>query len=144
MFFNKFILYFIYTFTETIKKTDGQEFICFIISPQWYIYLVVWKTLIHSYQRKPKNLHPSSQHPVTYNRGNSTNDLCVGSPELTQAMLSTTLFSFRQPANLNRDHGTVILDFDSRQLFSHHHHLTLYKHTQGVNSHAQPTVNKFC
>jgi len=88
--------------------------------------------------------HLNSTRPATYNCRNSTIDLCLGSPKMKHALLSTTLLPFEQLATLTGDHQTVILDFDSHLLLGWHHHLTPYKQTWGINSHSQPMVHKFC
>jgi len=87
---------------------------------------------------------PYATRPSTYNRGPSTIDVVLGNPELLPHITATVLMPFGMPENLSGDHRTVIIDFDSRSLLGNHQHLTPFTQTRGVNSHAQPTVHKFC
>jgi len=82
--------------------------------------------------------------PPTYNRGPSTIDIILGNPELLPHITAMVLMPFGIPENLSGDHRTVIIDFDSRSLLGNCQQLPPFTQYRGVNSHAQPTVHKFC
>jgi len=87
---------------------------------------------------------PYATRPPTYNHGHSTIDIILGNPDLLPHITATVLMPFGLPENLSGDHCTVIINFDSHSLLGNCQQLTPFTQYQGVNSHAQPTVHKFC
>jgi len=84
--------------------------------------------------------HPHHPRPATYNRGNNTIDVCMGSPEFVASMTAAAILPFGIPVQLTGDHRALILDFDSRILFGHKPPPSRYIYNRGVNSNAAPTV----
>jgi len=87
---------------------------------------------------------PHQPRPPTYNRGQLTLDVSLGSPEFVQALRTTALLPFGQPLTLRGDHRTLILEFDQKLLFGNKPLLTPFYTTRGTNSHSLPLVQKFC
>ena len=87
--------------------------------------------------------HPQHPRPATYNRGNTTIDVCMGSPEFVASMTAAAILPFGIPIQLTGDHRALILDFDSRVLFGHKPPPSRYIYNRGVNSNAAPTVTRF-
>jgi len=88
--------------------------------------------------------HRHPQHPrlATYNQGNNTIDVCMGSPEFIASMTAAAILPFGIPVHLTGDHWALILDFDSRIVFGHKPPPSQYIYNQGVSSNAA-TVTQF-
>jgi len=82
--------------------------------------------------------------PPTYNQGPSTIDIILGNPKLILHIMAAVLMPFGLPENLSGNHHTVIINFDSWSLLGNCQQLPPFTQYWGVNSHAQPTVHKFC
>jgi len=87
--------------------------------------------------------YPTQPRPPTYNRGTTTIDICLGSPEFVDALLTTSILPFGLPVYLSGDHRALILDFDSRILFGHEPPPARHVYQRGARSNALPTVTKF-
>jgi len=87
---------------------------------------------------------PSHPRPATYTRGSLTIDLCLGSPEFTQAMITTSILPFGLPIHIHGNHCTLLLDFDSRILFRNAPPPQQNITNRGTKSNDIPTVTRFC
>jgi len=87
---------------------------------------------------------PNQPRPPTYNRGQLTIDVSLGSPEFAQALKQTALLPFGQPVTLRGDHRTLVLEFDRKLLFGNNPLLHSFHTTRGTNSRSLPIVQKFC
>jgi len=64
-----------------------------------------------------KHKFPASSRPATHTRGSLMIDICLGSPEFMQALVTASILPFGQPTHIHGDHRTLIVDFDSNMLF---------------------------
>jgi len=93
------------------------------------------------------NLHhyhyPYMQRPPTYNCRQLTLDFCLGSPEFVAALIKTAILPFGIPIHLPGDHRALIMDFDSRILFSKALTRPAIANRRGIYSNVIPTMTKF-
>jgi len=120
-----------YGLNETVLKTSDKSRIGWLLTETDLIDL-------QQYQ------FPHHPQPPTYNRGQLTIDVSLGSPEFVQALHTMALLPFRQPLTLRGNHQTLILEFDQKMLFGNKLLLTPFYTTWGTNSHSLPTMQKFC
>jgi len=70
-------------------------------------------------------------------------DLCIGSLEFVNSLMTAAILPFGIPIHLTGDHRALILDFDSHILFGNAVPPLYIAQQQGVTSNMIPTVTKF-
>ncbi len=68
----------------------------------------------------------------------------MGSPEFVQALVTTSILPFGQPTHIHGDHRTLIVEFDSSQLFGNAFPIAPHTTQRGVYSNTIPIVKRFC
>jgi len=87
--------------------------------------------------------HPNLTTPLTYNCGQHTIDICLGTDTISQAVTGAWYLPFGQPDTLTGDHHTIGLDFEWRMLFGNTLPPRVLQIHCGVNSNAYPMVLEF-
>jgi len=87
---------------------------------------------------------PTLKRPATHTHGSLTINICLGSPEFVQALVTASILPFGQPTHIHGDHRTLIVDFDSSLLFGNAFPIAPTKMQRGVYSNMIPIVKRFC
>jgi len=88
--------------------------------------------------------HPTLSTPATHQRGSTTIDVILGSPQVAQALRGAFYLPYGEPISLSGNHRTLGVDIDTTILFGNKPPPTIQTHYRGVNSNAFPTVPEFC
>ncbi len=90
-----------------------------------------------------KHEFPATARPATHTRGSLMIDICLGSPEFMQALMTASILPFGQPTHIHSDHRMLIVEFDSNMLFGNASRTPITTQ-QGVYSNTIPIVKRFC
>jgi len=88
--------------------------------------------------------HPTTPTPAMHQRGSTTIDVILGSPQVAQALKAAFYLPHGEPISLPGDHRTLGVDIDTTILFGNKLPPTICTYQRGVNSNAFPTVPEFC
>jgi len=88
--------------------------------------------------------YPTIQTPETHQRGSTTINIILGSPQVAQALRGMFYLPHGEPLMLSRDHQTLGVDIDTTILFGNKLPPMMQTYYRGINSNAYPTVPEFC